>query len=705
MTKSNGDSDDRKLMDRLLPDPALGPLLGICGTTYNIDLEFFEKDFLPTLLGLGAWDDRHWSSRIALEKHLAELDAATLLMDAGPYQGRPRSLRVEVEPVPLGAGRILHAKVFIAVYEQAIRLVVGSANLTEPGYRRNREAVAVLTASERQPGDAKLIAEGIEGLQDLLGDWLTRGARELLQRALQLLEPWRNAANSQEDWFCWSGGKQPLWRQFLARWPDQEELQRITIVSPFWSEERHQGPVTTLIQTLRESKSLTPFPKLRLWTEAAPDTQTAYRPSLPGSFASFDGTQLGLVAHAVAVDPRVPPDETGLGEEHSVIRALHAKLLLFEGSETSLLYVGSANFTRSGWGFGPAAHSGNIEAGLILKRTGPVRQRLESLLPRTIGSPVPLEGAAEGAIAIAEESPAESPWPAFLHDVLLAQSKPDADALELVVRLNKAAEGSWKLTHVPAEDSADHVLLAIESPETDQCEYRVSLTPVQLNRLLQEQEVLVSWWSCPGGRSFPINVSQAARPALPISPGTGRPEEQQLIAYYQGRITWTDLFPDPDDPGGNKTPGSGDDDSNGVDTSRIQSYIVREFVEALQGIRDDLRSAAQATPASMRLALLGPVSPVALARRVTEAAHQGERTATAAGFQLVELLGCLRAAQHMDVAPRFQPDWQQIVEEAVSIVAGQLTKLEERYAAELSGEFRRYARAVEQHQVKQRSRA
>lgn len=70
MKKKAQSTDDRKLMDRLAPDPALGRLLGILATTYEMQPEFFETDFLPTLLGLGAWDDRSWTSRIALEKHL-----------------------------------------------------------------------------------------------------------------------------------------------------------------------------------------------------------------------------------------------------------------------------------------------------------------------------------------------------------------------------------------------------------------------------------------------------------------------------------------------------------------------------------------------------------------------------------------------------------------------------------------------------------
>jgi hypothetical protein len=50
-----------------------------------------------------------------------------------------------------------------------------------------------------------------------------------------------------------------------------------------------------------------------------------------------------------------------------------------------------------------------------------------------------------------------------------------------------------------------------------------------------------------------------------------------------------------------------------VDIDRIQSYQIREFVEALYGIRGDLQLAAKGTEIAMKYTLLGDVSPVATA--------------------------------------------------------------------------------------------
>ena len=112
-----------------------------------------------------------------------------------------------------------------------------------------------------------------------------------------------------------------------------------------------------------------------------------------------------------------------------------------------------------------------------------------------------------------------------------------------------------------------------------------------------------------------------------------------------------------------------------------------------------LKAAAHAPKACMRLALLGSVSPIALARHVLEAADSDERTPTAIGFQLVEILGCLDAARGYDASPLFQDDWLMLVNEAAAKVAAMLEKLQSRFPDDLSRDFRRYAKTVQKHHL------
>ena len=95
----------------------------------------------------------------------------------------------------------------------------------------------------------------------------------------------------------------------------------------------------------------------------------------------------------------------------------------------------------------------------------------------------------------------------------------------------------------------------------------------------------------------------------------------------------------------------------------------------------------------MRLAVSGPVSPVALARQVRDAANAGVRGATAAGFQLVEVATCLREAALADGAA---PAWQTLLGDGRRAIEVMLDELAGTSPEELGPKtsFARYAREV-----------
>lgn len=156
-----------------------------------------------------------------------------------------------------------------------------------------------------------------------------------------------------------------------------------------------------------------------------------------------------------------------------------------------------------------------------------------------------------------------------------------------------------------------------------------------------------------------------------------------------------DVFPQPP---GEENP----DDAAGpgalvsaVDTTRIQSYQVRVFVEALRGIREDIGRAPVSAPA-IRLALVGPVSPVALAREVRAAVERGDRSPTAAGFQLIELLACLATVERDATVPAALADcWAVTMADARARIESLLQELGAQHPALVEGKaFQRYRQAI-----------
>jgi phosphatidylserine/phosphatidylglycerophosphate/cardiolipin synthase-like enzyme len=185
---------------------------GLLTTTYELQPDFLEMDFLPSVFGLGAWDDRSWTTRIALEKRLCELEAAVIITEARRYHGRPRSLRLAVQPAVSPRGSALHAKVTLLLFDRGVRLIVGSANLTEQGYRLNREVVAVMTASQTSKKEAALIAQALAGMGAALASWLTDEARNLIRCSIETLNPWLNEATDPNTALLWSHEQPKLWR-------------------------------------------------------------------------------------------------------------------------------------------------------------------------------------------------------------------------------------------------------------------------------------------------------------------------------------------------------------------------------------------------------------------------------------------------------------------------------------------------------------
>lgn len=678
---TNDDLDHRKMMDWVRPDiPAHGNVIGMLATTFELDPTFFDSDYLPTFLGLGAWEDTSWANRVAMQRALAQTEATVVMMDARRFRGRPRSLHIEHVPLVGPAGMKLHAKVLLVVQERAVRLLVGSANLTEGGYRHNREVALPLVATAQTPELSALVEQALTVMQRPLGPWWTPAAELVRRLALETIANWRKSAVDNGR-FVWSWGEQSLATEFTRLWPD-ETISAVTIVSPFWSDQGDGGPVDQLLAQLGHDRIA--GAKLRLLTEAATETQTTFRPKLPAALAAWDTCQLGVQGEIQAVDPHVLPAEVGGRTDYQPLRPLHAKVVVVEGSNTTLAYIGSANFTLHGWGF--AGARSNIEAGVIMRRHGKDRRSLIGLIPKVTGQSVPLDGKGRSAVTLLEKSNDDVTWPTFIRDIRLVPTGPDNKQLQLLANLTIPKATIPFSVSLVADNST--VLLDAITPASGALEPRV------LEQLLRDQRVNVRWDA--QSVEFPVNVDLDARPLLPIVPGARPPGESVLLAYYQGKIRAEDIYPPPRGEGDNGRDPPSRADESVVDTARIQSYQIREFVEALQGIHDDLQSAAKGAETAMKLAVLGEVSPVALAHEVIRAVHDRRRSSTAAGFQLVEILACLAKAERFDAPAIRQDAWRDCLARARGDVEALLSELIERNGGELKSQqaFHSYRTAI-----------
>ena len=151
---------------------------------------------------------------------------------------------------------------------------------------------------------------------------------------------------------------------------------------------------------------------------------------------------------------------------------------------------------------------------------------------------------------------------------------------------------------------------------------------------LPDLEAVVTW--ADGTAIVPVVFED--KHLFPVVESRSREDEQSLIAWFLG------LRPAGEQEDGgfghsiDPVPGAAEPPSL---TGDILSYLVRDFVHALPGIRNRLADAGL-TETGLRAALLGPRSPVALARESLRSFRQPEpgkprKTAVATTFQLAEL--------------------------------------------------------------------
>jgi hypothetical protein len=334
---------------------------------------------------------------------------------------------------------------------------------------------------------------------------------------------------------------------------------------------------------------------------------------------------------------------------------------------------------------------------------GKARAELSSLIPLTCGDVVPLDGTGRGKVDIPPAITPSEPWPDFLRQASLVVKPGTTDVLQLLLLIDQElVSGRWRVCSVSTSDPGEPFVFWDGDGAPPSPELRVDLVDSRLSQLLLDREVLVIWKDCAQGRAFPLNVSQDARVHLPIAPGAGLPSEQQLVAYYQGKISWEGLFGSPESEGPQEpSPRS----LVRVDTDGIQAYQVRAFVEGLHGMRSDILASA-VSPGSIWLALLGPISPVALARAISNTVTSGKRSAVAAGFQLTEILCCLQDVETF-TPPRYEEDWRKYLQDAKAAVLDLLRGLDEGHTAQLASApaYRKYQATVGQFYAQGRSRS
>jgi hypothetical protein len=689
--------DSTRLLELFSPASADARLESFVATTYNANWEFIEQDLLPVSFGLRPTRGNLPAFRSELERML-ETCEVSILYDLRASDSAVR-WSPRIDPIPISE-RKLHSKITLLLWrlpgesDKRVSLLVGSANLTHAGFRENYEVMARLDF-----GGPKSITGGhvLKKATTMLRQIAGLSISPQLDRQLNAFEAVAARIPSQVttgvsvlDLVDAPGvlAAMEKHRSRLGRGP----LQEVVIVSPFWPEDRSAAePIAAWLTRMGGISG-----NLEMICRSAGVAEGQELPELPRGFAEDLHKTLGC---RVLVRPTKPDfgiaESSEKGEEEiletttesqGMRRQLHAKLIILRGDSGDLLYCGSSNFTRRGLALSGAP---NWEAGLIYSLQGKARDRIAEL--RRFAADKAFEVTLGKELAVAERPEEEEPsLPLFLRDIVVIDNAvrigferkhqpisleiciPAADATGMRFRLLKVSRGNLPDSQTIALDECV-VLDAQGQTQTNE--------PVLPGRLSSWAEII---WD---GKEAKFPVRFDSKDSLPLILGSRALSERELIEFYK-----TGIFQG--NGGGGEGGGMKKKNStreSTADTSRILSYHIRDFVEALPGLQASVMEAKDCAPA-LRSCLLMHASACALAERavgglLTRADDGPSKTTMAVAFQLVELAALITACSRDTKTP----ECRLIFSEAQTKIQAMLEVVRKRQPEELESElFKRY---------------
>ena len=369
-----------RLLDYWSPPLGAGDPLACLATTFTFEADFFSQDCLSRFLSLSTVSsegDRISSVAALLEEEdrLSEAQVSVLVDRSSPAE--KRNLRWDLLPIRAPGG-LLHAKVTVLLWERAARVILGSANLTSAGYRRQIEVALALDLDEgcripRAVTDA-LIAELRRAAAMAPGP--TAGAKARALATLDLFAarvgtldlPQANTGDIRLAVAPARPGVSPLDR-LSDVWHGNQPLRAI-VLSPFWDD----AVPAPAIDAIRR----------RLTGRPASQRST----TLLVGVDSVTGVQ-GPSALAAQPDTAVLAFEApDAGKE---LRRLHAKVLLFESDDWIAAMIGSSNATTAGYGLNRRHGHHELNLWIGCRAGSRIAKQLRSLAPAAGPLEIPSE--------------------------------------------------------------------------------------------------------------------------------------------------------------------------------------------------------------------------------------------------------------------------------------------------------------------------
>ena len=379
MAKQKNNEADQKLLEHWIPPEAAGDPVGCVATTFTFAPDFFEEHCLSRFLRLES-DPREDGAAYLIEREeKLAVTRVCVLVDKIHADGSesPRWDVVSVRP----PGGIFHPKIALLFWHGWIRIIIGSANLTEPGYRKNQEVFGVLDFYDGGIVPRRVLTECVDFIDSVLpfcpGSLTEAGPKSRLKTFLQNVrmassrwksDPLRTSESAQVE-PVFLGPMQGYNRSALKR---LGQLVRdrggpaygANVLSPFFdvTPDTSYHPSEELLSALTERGARTIHYMVSF--EKLPNGHLRLR--APKSLIAKGKKSAEVSVYTV--------DETVDKE----FRPLHSKSVWLWNDNWEAYMVGSSNFTSAGMGL--ARNASNFEANLAYV----FRQSLEGPMKKTL---------------------------------------------------------------------------------------------------------------------------------------------------------------------------------------------------------------------------------------------------------------------------------------------------------------------------------
>jgi hypothetical protein len=549
-------------------------------------------------------------------------------------------------------GAIQHAKVAVLAWERWVRVLIASANLTEPAYRQNHEIIGVLDIRDSGDVPVELLGRTLDFVGRLAA--LAPGSETVPGPKARLTALLTRLGNTTRNWTAESakGWDSPrAVPMFLGPMPGYqgplpERLGRLVrerggpatearVLSPFFDHGAQPAYPGTqaLLAALTDRGERT----VRYLVASEPLPDGRLRLHAPASILQSERKTARFRVYPV------PEDAEG---EH---RKLHAKSLWLWNDRWHVYMVGSSNFT--GAGLGLAGRAPNLEANLayVFPEDGPMVGAMKATLPPRGERVRDFDGIIWEPVdeADGEEGAGRPVLPAGFEEALFS---PEAEGGTLTLQLgDKGLPADWEIRvpgDVPAVGEAVRPTDASRPLYTSR-EWRAAGAPRKLDlawRMKRVPTALEVHWRGTAGEAltatWPVNVTDPRSLPPPEDLrnlsldtlveilGSRRPLHEAVLAAKQKMLA---AGPNPEGLSAEVDPHR---------KVRTETFLLQRTRRVARAVEQLLARLGRPVPHRDALAwrLRGPVGPLALARAIA----QDARSPGEAVFLLADLALALR---------------------------------------------------------------